>query len=84
MCVGCRQRRSQDELLRLIRRSDGTLEIGRTLPGRGAWVCPDVACIDQADRRRAFGRAFKQELADGALDAVRARMVELAVAGNER
>jgi predicted RNA-binding protein YlxR (DUF448 family) len=47
-------------------------------------VCPDVACIDQADRRRAFGRAFKQELADGALDAVRARMVELALASGER
>jgi len=77
MCIGCRSRRPQDELLRLIRRSDGTLEIGRTLPGRGAWLCPDVACINQAERKRAFGRAFKAGLADGALDAARARMVEL-------
>jgi predicted RNA-binding protein YlxR (DUF448 family) len=47
-------------------------------------MCPDAACIDQADRRRAFGRAFKADLADGALDAVRARMVELAPAGSDR
>jgi predicted RNA-binding protein YlxR (DUF448 family) len=80
MCIGCRERRPQDDLLRLIRATDGTLEIGRRLPGRGAWVCPDAACIDQAERKWAFGRAFKAELADGALDGVRARMVERAAA----
>jgi len=73
--VGCRARRTQDQLLRVIGRSDGTLEVGRTLPGRGAWVCPDIRCIDQAERRKAFPRALKQDLAAGAVPALRARMV---------
>jgi uncharacterized protein len=60
----------------VVRRSGGTLEVGRTLPGRGAWVCPSKTCIDLAERRKAFGRAFKAELADGAIEALRARMVE--------
>lgn len=30
-----------------------------TLPGRGAYVHPDIACLEQAVRRRAFNRAFR-------------------------
>jgi uncharacterized protein len=30
-----------------------------TLPGRGAYVHPRIACLDQAVRRRAFNRAFR-------------------------
>jgi predicted RNA-binding protein YlxR (DUF448 family) len=73
--VGCRSRRPQDDLLRVIARSDGTLEVGRTLPGRGAWVCPVPECLDLAERRKAFGRALKQDLTAGAVPALRARMV---------
>ena len=29
------------------------------LPGRGAWVHPTAACLAQAERRRAFGRALR-------------------------
>jgi radical SAM superfamily enzyme YgiQ (UPF0313 family) len=37
---------SQDELVRLVRRPDGTVEISRTLPGRGAWLCAgSSACL---------------------------------------
>jgi uncharacterized protein len=31
----------------------------RRLPGRGASVHPDPACLDLADRRRAFSRALR-------------------------
>jgi len=31
----------------------------RRLPGRGAHVHPDPACLEQAERRRAFGRALR-------------------------
>jgi len=31
----------------------------RRLPGRGASVHPDTACLDLADRRRAFSRALR-------------------------
>ena len=32
-----------------------------SLPGRGAHLHPDVRCLDQAKRRRAFGRALRVE-----------------------
>jgi predicted RNA-binding protein YlxR (DUF448 family) len=30
----------------------------RRRPGRGAWLHPDVSCLDLAVRRKAFGRAL--------------------------
>ena len=38
-------------------------------------MCPDTTCVDLAERRRAFHRAFKAELTDGAIEALRARLV---------
>ena len=32
-----------------------------SLPGRGAHLHPSVRCLDQAKRRRAFGRALRVE-----------------------
>ena len=66
-CVGCRSRDAKAALLRVVV-VDGSLTVdpaGR-LPGRGASVHPDPACVDLADRRRAFSRALRVQ---GPLDA---------------
>jgi len=47
--------------------------LDRHAPGRGAWLCPDAACLDTALRRRALGRALRADLDPGDLDALRAR-----------
>ncbi len=58
-CVGCRRKRAQAELVRF------TLEAGRVVPagagarGRSAYVCPAVECLETAEKKRAFGRAFR-------------------------
>ena len=28
-------------------------------PGRGAYLCPDAACVEQATSRRGFQRSFR-------------------------
>jgi predicted RNA-binding protein YlxR (DUF448 family) len=38
-----------------------TPDVGESLPGRGAHLHPDVRCLNQAMRRRAFGRALRVE-----------------------
>jgi uncharacterized protein len=64
MCVGCRKRELAVELLRVVA-VDGnggyavTVDAARKLPGRGAWLHPDQACLDAAIRRRAFARALR-------------------------
>ena len=47
----------------------GGLATGRTLPGRGAWVCAgSPACIDAAERRKGFDRALRTTVHTHAVD----------------
>ncbi|MEP7161180.1 MAG: YlxR family protein [Dermatophilaceae bacterium] len=67
MCVGCRGRGIRSQLLRFVavHSSDGfvlALDSQRSMPGRGAWLHPDLDCLDLAVRRRAFGRALRVAL----------------------
>ena len=39
----------------------GALVVGPG-PGRGAWLCYDMACFESAQRRRAFGRALRADV----------------------
>ncbi|MGP4112464.1 YlxR family protein [Streptomyces sp. 4N509B] len=65
-CVGCRQRSARDGLLRVALIEDRCVpDLRGTLPGRGAYVHPTVACLELALRRRAFPRAFRTQ---GSLD----------------
>jgi len=63
-CIGCRKRELAVELLRVVA-VDGngeravTVDLARKLPGRGAWLHPEQACLDAAIRRRAFARALR-------------------------
>ena len=48
------------ELLRVVA-GDGVLVVDqrRVLPGRGAHLHPDPACLELAERKRAFPRALR-------------------------
>ncbi|MDA8309749.1 MAG: YlxR family protein [Actinomycetota bacterium] len=71
MCVGCGRRAPQGELLRVVRLPDGSLAAGRTLPGRGAWLCEGSAsCLDRAVRRGSLERALRAPLAPGSAGAL--------------
>ena len=62
-CVGCRRRRSPEALVRVVADGAGGVAIGRTLPGRGAWLCADdLGCIDRAARKDSLGRALRHSL----------------------
>ena len=74
-CVGCRQRAAKSDLLRLVVVAvDGEFSVVPDLrgqrQGRGASLHPDLRCLDLAERRRAFPRAFRRA---GPLDATAVR-----------
>jgi predicted RNA-binding protein YlxR (DUF448 family) len=65
-CVGCRVRAPAESLLRVVARDGATVpDPHRRLPGRGAHLHPDPACLALAQRRRALPRALR---ADAPLD----------------
>ena len=69
--MGCRERAAKTDLLRIVASGDACVpDLRGTLPGRGAYVHPTVACLDLAVRRRAIPRALR---AQGPLDTVALR-----------
>ena len=62
-CIGCRQKGSRSELLRLVAGDGGSSTVvvdeRRRMAGRGAWLHPSEKCLALAVKRRAFGRALK-------------------------
>ncbi|MDQ3716502.1 MAG: YlxR family protein [Actinomycetota bacterium] len=59
-CVGCRQRSSISELLRVVAVAGQVVpDPQRRCAGRGAWMHPRPECLARAERRGAFRRALR-------------------------
>ena len=63
-CLGCREMKPKRELIRVVRSSTGeiSLDFRGKAPGRGAYVCPNSACLKKAVKARALERAFSAQI----------------------
>ena len=59
-CLGCREMKNKKDRIRAVRSPEGeiSLDFKGKKPGRGAYVCPDPACLAKARKSRALERAF--------------------------
>lgn len=76
MCVACREMKSKKELIRVVRDEDGTIHIDPSskAPGRGAYICNDVACLEKAVKIRAFERALGGSIQPEAMERLKEDM----------
>lgn len=59
-CVGCRVSAAKSDLLRVVGRDNEIVADPQArLPGRGAYLHLSQSCYEQAQRRKAFGRALR-------------------------
>ena len=60
-CMGCRERKPKREMIRVVRGTDGTvnLDFSGKMNGRGAYVCPDPECLKKALRSKALDRSLE-------------------------
>jgi len=63
-CLGCQEMKAKADLVRVVRRPDGSMLVdpGGKVSGRGAYVCPNPACLEKALRGRLLEKALEQEL----------------------
>jgi len=63
-CVGCLQVGPKDQLIRLVCGPSGQvlLDIHGKLPGRGAYICAQRPCVEQALKRTRLQEAFRREV----------------------
>ena len=78
-CVGCLEMKPKKELIRVVRSPEGavSLDFRGKLPGRGAYVCPDPACLAKARKARALERAFSAPLPDDVWQGLEEQMKEV-------
>ena len=69
-CMGCRERKNKRELIRVVRGTDGTvnLDFSGKAPGRGAYICPDPECLKKALRSKALDRSLEVEMPETVYD----------------
>ena len=60
-CMGCRERKAKKEMIRVVRCTDGTvnLDFSGKMNGRGAYICPNPECLKKALRSKALDRSLE-------------------------
>lgn len=77
-CLGCREMKNKKDLIRVVRSPEGeiSLDFKGKKPGRGAYVCPEEACLAKARKSRALERAFSAQIPGEVYDQLEQQMRE--------
>lgn len=75
-CVGCRTMRDKKDLIRVVKTPEGEIVLDTTgkKSGRGAYVCPELQCLQKARKARALERALDISIPGEVYDALEAQM----------
>ena len=60
-CSVCRTQKNKNELLRIVKNKDNIIkidEMGKE-PGRGAYICYDMECLEKAQKRKGLEKALE-------------------------
>ncbi|MEE0435018.1 MAG: YlxR family protein [Peptococcaceae bacterium] len=65
-CAICREKKEKRELLRIVRRPTGEVEIDPSgkKTGRGAYICANEQCVANAEKNKRLNSALKTEVPD--------------------
>lgn len=76
-CAGCREMKAKNELVRVVRSPEGeiSLDFRGKAPGRGVYVCPDLTCLQRAQKARALERSLNTAIPPEVYAALEERMV---------
>ena len=75
-CMGCRERKDKRDLIRVVRLTDGTvnLDFSGKLNGRGAYICPKTDCLQKARKSKALERSLEVPIPEAVYDRLEGEM----------
>jgi predicted RNA-binding protein YlxR (DUF448 family) len=64
MCIGCQEMKPKKELIRVVKNSEGEIKVDLTgkAPGRGAYICKNIACLEKAVKTKRFEKNFETKI----------------------
>lgn len=78
-CTGCQEMKDKRELIRIVRNDVGEFSLDRTgkKPGRGAYICPNVQCLEKAQKSKGLERSFKAAVPKEVYEQLLAQLEEM-------
>ena len=70
-CVGCNERKAKKELIRVVhnkKNNEVFFDKSGKAPGRGAYLCPDIKCLEKARKSRKIERSLKISISEEIYD----------------
>ncbi|MBY6036053.1 YlxR family protein [Fictibacillus nanhaiensis] len=63
-CVACQEMKAKKELTRIVRSPEGDVSVDSTgkKSGRGAYLCHEAACIEQAKKKKVLETHLKTKI----------------------
>ena len=80
MCVSCREMKPKKDLVRIVKTpTNDTIfdRIGKA-PGRGAYICCYINCLEKAIKSKAIDRALEQKITDDIFNELREELISRA------
>ncbi len=75
-CTGCNAKKDKKELIRIVINNDGILvdETGK-LPGRGAYICDNIECLEKAIKTKRLEKTLKSNIDEKIYNDIRGVMI---------
>jgi len=75
-CTGCNTKKDKKELIRIVINDDKILvdETGK-LPGRGAYICDNIECLEKAIKTKRLERTLKSSIDEKNYNDIRGVMI---------
>ncbi|MGI6264308.1 MAG: RNase P modulator RnpM [Acutalibacteraceae bacterium] len=75
-CTGCGEMKPKRELVRVVKSPQGeiALDLSGKMPGRGAYVCLSLACLQAARKARRLEKGFGCAIPDEVYDRMEQEM----------
>lgn len=78
-CIGCREAKPKKELIRIVRKTDGNVELDLSgkISGRGAYFCRSVECFQNAAKKGRVSTALEVEISPQELEGLKEEFTQL-------
>lgn len=65
-CMGCGLKKDKTELIRIVKSSQGDINIDKTgkQNGRGAYICNNIGCLEKVIKSKKLDKVFEMKLSD--------------------
>ena len=77
-CLGCNKAKPKNELIRIVKQSDGKIFVDKTgkAEGRGAYICNNVECLEKAIKSKRSSRNFETEINNEIYESLRGVIID--------